>query len=239
VATLVTVYWLCFGVGLAWVLLAGALGAISHGFAGAHGGDSGGLDHDAHVGIGEGNAESDSTGFDAHASGIESSDINSDGHGEAQQHDAVHAGSADHGGSGMPDYNPFSILSIMGTLAGFGAGGLIGSNYPVGMAGTLACGAVGGVLMALALWLIIGKLLYSLHASSEAHVSDMIGLEAEVLTPVEHGMSGEIAYVLDGTRYTAPARLVHEGVALRSSKVRIRKVSENLVYVEEQRKLLA
>lgn len=237
-ATLVTVYWVCFGVGLAWVLLAGALGAISHGFAGAHSGDGGALDHEGQLGLGEGSADSDNAAFDAHAGGIESSDLNSDVHGDAQAHDMGHAGVVSHD-SGMPDYNPFSILSIMGTLAGFGAGGLLGSNYSLSVAATLACGAVGGVLMALALWLIIGKLLYSLHSSSEAHVSDMIGLEAEVLTPVEHGMSGEIAYVLDGTRYTAPARLVHEGVAVRSSKVRIRRVSDNLVYVEEQRKLLS
>ena len=234
-ATLITVYWVCFGVGLAWVLLAGALGAISHGFAGAHSGDSGGLDIDHDAGVDAAHADSS---FDAHSGGIENSDLSSDAHAEGQQHIPSHS-HAPQQGSGMPGYNPFSILSVMGTLAGFGAGGLLGTNYGLGMAGTLACGAVGGVLMALALWLLIGKLLYSLHASSEAHVSDMIGLEAEVLTPVEQGISGEIAYVLDGTRYTAPARLIHEGVALRSSKVRIRRISDNLVYVEEQRKLLA
>jgi hypothetical protein len=139
----------------------------------------------------------------------------------------------------MPDYNPFSLISLMGTLAGFGAGGLLGSNLGLAVVGTLATGAIGGIVMAVALWLLIGKLLYSLHATSEAHVSDMIGLEAEVLTPVEQGMSGEIAYVLDGTRYTAPARLIHDGVATRATKVRIRKVGDNVVYVEEQKKLLA
>jgi len=46
--------------------------------------------------------------------------------------------------------------------------------------------------------------------------------------------SGEIAYMLDGTRYTAPARLLHGGVATKASKVLIRKVGDSLVYVEEQ-----
>jgi hypothetical protein len=229
-ATLVTVYWVCFGVGLAWVLLAGALGAISHGFAGVHGGDGAGLDHAGGLGH--------DGGFDAHAGGLENADMSADHTADASAaHEA--AMGADSGSTGMPDYNPFSLISLMGTIAGFGAGGLLGSNFGLQVAGTLATGAIGGIVMAVALWLLIGKLLYSLHASSEAHVSDMIGLEAEVLTPVEQGVSGEIAYVLDGTRYTAPARLLHEGVASRATKVRIRRIAENVVYVEEPRKLLA
>jgi hypothetical protein len=217
--TLVAIYWVCFGVGLVYVLLAGALGAISHGFAGAHGGDGAGVDHS----------------FD-HSTELHSADMHDSAHSDGSGHDAAVDGGHS---SGMPDYNPFSLLSIMGMLAGFGAGGLIATTYGVDTILSLLIAAGGGLVMAVALWLLIGKLLYSLHSSSEAHVADMIGLEAEVLTPIDPGTSGEIAYVLDGTRYTAPARLVHDGSALRSDKVRIRKVGDNLVYVEIKRKLLA
>ncbi|MDQ3023047.1 MAG: hypothetical protein M3R04_01485 [bacterium] len=220
--SLVAVYWICFGVGLVYVLLAGALGAISHGFAGAHSGDTGSSDHD----------------LDGHGH-IESADLSSDtdntdhsAHGQIAAADAAHD-------SGMPDYNPFSLMGIMGMLSGFGAGGLIAVAYGVGTLASLGIAAFGGLVMAFVLWLLIGKLLYSLHASSEAHVADMIGLEAEVLTPIEPGTSGEIAYVLDGTRFTAPARLIHGGSVGRADKVRIRRVGDNLVYVEEKRKLLS
>lgn len=235
--TLVTVYWVCFGVGLVYVLLAGAMGAISHGFAGAHAGDSGGidLDHEAAVELGDAHTGAEAGHFDAHAGGLESQDLAGDGHHDAPAGHALELATD----SGMPDYNPFSLLSIMGMLAGFGAGGLIASYYGLELLAGLGAAASGALVMALALWLLIGKLLYSLHSSSEAHVADMIGLEAEVLTPVEPGISGEIAYILDGTRYTAPARLVHDGLAGRSEKVRIRKVGDNLVYVEQKRKLLS
>lgn len=230
---LVALYWLCFGVGLVYVLLAGALGAISHGFAGAHGGDHGGFDHSGDQGV--------DGGFDH--------DFDSDHGGELQSLDLDHDATDGHGGggaaglatydSGMPGYNPFSLLSLMGTLCGFGAGGLLATqlNWPLFAGLGLAFG--GALLMGALLWLVIGKLLYSLHASSEAHVADMVGLEAEVITPVEHTMSGEIAYILDGTRYTAPARLLTEGRVAKNEKVRIRRVGPNLVYVEEKRSLLS
>jgi hypothetical protein len=221
---LVTVYWVCFGVGLVYVLLAGALGGLAHGLAGAHSGDAGGIEFDHSLGE------------------IHSADLNS-------ENQSGQGGALDHGGhlpgmggghdTGMPDYNPFSLISLMGALAGFGAAGLIGANYKLPMLAGLGVAAGGALLMAALLWLLIGKLLYSLHSSSEAHVSDMIGLEAEVLTPIDPGTCGEIAYVLDGTRYTAPARLIHEGSVGRADKVRIRKVGSNLVYVEEKRKLLS
>jgi len=185
-STLLIAYWICFGGGLAWVLLAGALGAISHGFAGVH--DTEQADPAARV---------------------------------------VHS-------ERDFRYNPFTLLSLMGTLAGFGGGGLVGANVGLKLLGSVACAVLGAGVAAILLWLIIGKLLYKLHLHSSDHISDMIGLEAEVLTPVEPDSSGEIAYVLDGTRYTAPARLMHSGVAVRSSKVRIRRVGDSLVYVEEQ-----
>jgi len=205
-ATLVTIYWICFGVGLVYVLLAGALGAVSHGLAGVHGGGHSGLEH---------------------------------GHDHAHAGESHTGDNADGRDTGLPAYSPFSVLSLMGTLAGFGAGGLLTISLLRSQPVSLLGAGAGGLIMALLLWLLIGKLLYSLHASSEAHVADMVGLEAEVLTPIEPGHSGEIAYVLEGTRYTAPARLVGEGRAGRSETVRILRVGSNLVYVEQKRKLLA
>jgi membrane protein implicated in regulation of membrane protease activity len=137
------------------------------------------------------------------------------------------------------EYSPLSPLSLMGFLCAFGATGLIATAYSLSTLVGLILAAGGGVVMALVLWLIVGKLLFGMQGSSEAHQADMIGLEAEVLTPVEGEMSGEIAYVLDGVRYTSPARLTHAGIAAKSSTVRIKRITGNVVYVEEKRKILA
>jgi hypothetical protein len=187
---LITIYWICFGFGLVYVLLSGALGAIAHGLAGAH----------------------------------------ADRQGELSSITVERFSRED--GSPVIRYNPWSLLSLMGILSGFGAGGLAGASLKPGLSLSLACGALGALVAGALLWLLVGKLLRRLHVSSESHIADMVGLNAEVLTSIEPGVSGEIAYVLDGTRYTAPACLAHGGVAGKSEKVRILRVTDNLVYVE-------
>lgn len=242
---LLTIYWLCFGVGLVYVLLSGTLGAVSHGLhalGGAdHGGDAGhvGLDHGAEAG---GHAEAHAEGHmgELHDADLSDSDQGAAGH--ASEHAAGHGHPAMHveapEDSGFAHYSPFSPLNVMGFFCAFGAAGLLSSAYHATPYMSLIYAAGGGLGMALILWLLIGKLLYSLQGSSEGHAIDMLGLEAEVLTPVEREMSGEIAYILDGTRYTSPARLLNEGRIEKHETVRIRRVEGNVVYVEPRRKLL-
>jgi membrane protein implicated in regulation of membrane protease activity len=161
------------------------------------------------------------------------------GHGAGAHGGAGHAGhGASHHNEGAMEYNPFSPLSLMGFLCAFGATGLVATALQLSTFVSLALAAGGGVVMALLLWLVIGKLLFGMQGTSEAHQADMIGLEADVLTPMDEGHTGEIAYILDGTRYTAPAKLLHAGAVGKTSKVRIRRISGNVVYVEEKRKLL-
>lgn len=228
---LITLYWVCFGTGLLYVLGAGLLGAFSHGFHVLGGHDAGGA------------ADSGGDLNPGEAGGIEAADLGADSGGlEAQEADGHGAGQPSSGYSGGSnagiDYSPFSPLSVAGTLCGFGAGGLIASGLGLtqglGLLGALG----GGLVSSLLLWLIIGKLLYSLQASSEAHVADLIGLEAEVLTPIEPGATGEVAYILDGTRYTAPARPQGGDSIAQHETVRIRRMQDNVLYVERRRKLL-
>ncbi|MCH7471532.1 NfeD family protein [bacterium] len=231
--TLVTIYWLCFGIGLVYVLVAGTLGAVSQGLEGAGDVDTDfdldtDVDFDADVDVDV------DAGFDAdidHDAGVEAH------HGGSPATEVAH-GTHSYAHA-MPGYNPLSPLSIMGFLCAFGAAGLIATGLQYSFWLGLAIAVGGGLAMGALLWLFIGKFLFGLQGSSEAHVIDMVGLEAEVLTPVEEDICGEIAYVLEGVRYTAPARLLKEGRVGRREKVRIRKVRGNMVYIEEKRKLLA
>lgn len=233
---LLTVYWFCFGAGLLYVLISGALGMVGHGAhaAGGHDGDLGGA---------EGVDQADTLDAASHVpDSIEAADIDSDSTDTSAHPDSSglhgHTGAAQAGHHAGIDYSPFSPLPIAGTICGFGAGGLVaaGQGWPLALSLLGALG--GGAVAALLLWLVVGKLLYAMQGSSEAHVEDMLGLEAEVLTPIEGSTTGEIAYILDGTRYTAPARLLDEGrVGLRET-VRIRRMKDNIVYVERKRKLL-
>lgn len=248
---LVTAYWLCFAIGLIYVIAAGALGALGHG-AGGHGGDAqvdtGGVDVHAEAGTGTAGMESadldngdfgtDTEAGELGAGGMDAGHGLAAGHGAPSHAGAGYDGHAGHHDDGAMEYSPFSPLSLMGFLCAFGATGLIATALQLSTLASLALAVGGGIVMALLLWLVIGKLLFGMQGTSEAHQADMIGLEADVLTPMDEGHTGEIAYILDGMRYTAPAKLLHPGAVGKTSKVRIRRISGNVAYVEEKRKLL-
>lgn len=248
---LTTVYWVTFGFGLVYVLLTGTLGAVSHGIEAlgdtsvdadvSHGIDLD-VDHDVDFDV-----DHDAS-FDA---GLADADLDVDhdfdvgSHGDLDAHldadfAAAQGGGVDERQRSMPKWNPLSPLSIAGFLAAFGGAGLVALGYNLPWLLTLPIAIGCGMVMSILLWLVIGRLMFGMmQSSSEARVIDMIGLEAEVLTPVEHDMAGEIAYILEGTRYTAPARLISAGRIEKRETVRIRKMSGNMVYVEPRRKILS
>ena len=294
-SALMTAYWFCFGFGLVYVLVAGTLGAVSHGMEAASDVDVDhdldfdvdhdvdiDFDHDVDLDI-DHDLDLDldhdvDVDFD-HDIDLDAGHAADLGHGGVTGH-AINAGAMDFDHSlpsadlghntgisldadaaadsdldpdfaaiqgeaqreqkhSLPRWSPFSPLSIAGFLAAFGGTGLLAAGYELPLMLTLPIAIGGGVIMAIVLWLLVGKLLFGMmQGSSEARVIDMLGLEAEVLTPVEKDMSGEIAYILEGTRYTAPARLLEGDRVEKRSKVRICRMKGNMVYVRPQHKLL-
>jgi hypothetical protein len=63
-------------------------------------------------------------------------------------------------------------------------------------------------------------------------VAALVGMEANVITPIPENGVGEIAYVVGGTRYTAPAR-TENGIAVATGRpVKIKRVIGTQFYVE-------
>ncbi|MCB1217359.1 NfeD family protein [bacterium] len=242
------IYWLSFVLGTGYVVFAGLTGLIG-GFD-TDGGDVGldGHDFDAGHSI---ELESHDIGFDAHTLDTGGMELEADHELEFEseaEHEAGH-GVKDHsygenlaGGVGhspdLANFNPFSLVSISSFLAAFGGGGILAAWNGAGMAISLLAALALGAVMAFLFWLIVGKWLFSLQGTSQAREADMIGLEAEVITPLAHDRTGEIAYNLRGSRFTSPARLSSEGEAGRNEKVRIRLKKDNTFYVDKPRKLL-
>ena len=222
-AALLTLYSVCFGVGLLYVLIAGALGM--HGGGGGHGGGDagggGGHDLGGHPGLGAGHA-----GHAGHTSSTAQDE--GDGQPSALQAAQVPATS----------YNPFNLLSIMCFLAAFGGSGLIATALHVPTLFSFPLALLGGLFMAWLFYLLLTRVLLPLQSGSAPGEADMLGLEAEVLTPIEAGHFGEIAYVMQGSRFTAPAKLLRGEHAGRTDKVRIMKVENGVAYVEVRHQLL-
>ncbi len=250
------IYWISFVVGTGYVLFAGVMG-MAGGFD-TEGGDVGVDAHDFDL---------DGHDFDmeGHDFDLDGTDLDMEGHDfeietdldaegiEADTAEYEHAASAhgakdhDYGenmastGGHSPDlanFNPFSLVSISSFLAAFGGGGILSTINGAGLAISILAALAAGTVMAVVFWLVVGKWLFSLQGTSQARDTDMLGMEAEVITPLAHDKTGEIAYNLRGTRFTSPARLNSEGEVGRNEKVRIRMKKDNTVYVERPRKLL-
>jgi membrane protein implicated in regulation of membrane protease activity len=100
-----------------------------------------------------------------------------------------------------------SPVTITMFVTAFGGVGLIATRtlaLPALL--SLPMALASGVILAAVAFYTFSKLFQATEGSSEPRVSELVGLEAEVITPVPSRGLGEIAYVARGSRFTAPAR---------------------------------
>ena len=124
-------------------------------------------------------------------------DVGTGGHAEAGFED-----------TGMPGLSPFSPTTISAFLTAFGAFGLIFSRIEATKSPWISAplAVVGAALIAAAVVTMFGFIFHKTQSSSESHVGTLVGMSATVITPIPPNGVGEIAYVQNGTRYSAPAR---------------------------------
>jgi membrane protein implicated in regulation of membrane protease activity len=135
--------------------------------------------------------------------------------------------------SDMPGVSIFSPTILAAFITAFGGFGLIFSAFPatkpVPISATLsmiAALAVAGVLL-----VFLRSVFSHTQGSSESHISRIAGTEASIVSPIPENGIGEIAYVVGGTRYTAPAR-TENGTAIPNGKlVKITRVVGTQFYV--------
>ena len=103
----------------------------------------------------------------------------------------------------MTPLNPV-VVSIF--LVSFGGTGLATMQLFGWDLGSLGVAAPSGFVMAAVTFAIFEKIFSITQGSSEPGPQEMIGKEAEVITPIPENGLGEIAYTRRGSRFTAPAR---------------------------------
>lgn len=129
----------------------------------------------------------------------------------------VHVDASGHFDVGHP--HPISGTTIATFITGFGAGGVVGHyllQWPFGGGLLLATGS--GLLLAAAAYLVLDLIFSQTQAGSEHTTADAVGREAEVITSIPVGGTGEIAYLIRGQREQAPARSV-DGAAIPHGRV--------------------
>lgn len=144
----------------------------------------------------------------------------------------VEAGADTSDDPGMSIFSPTVIASFVTAFGGFG---LIFSEFPATapaiVSAPLAIG--GGVVVAGIMYFFFGMVFRHTQSSSESHVAALLNTEATVITPISQDGVGEIAYVVGGTRYTAPAR-AEGGLAIGNGQtVKIARVVGTQFYVKK------
>ncbi len=155
-------------------------------------------------------------------------EISHDAHGEL--------GTGGHAESGynMPGFSPFSPTVIASFVTAFGGFGMIFSKIQATKNPWISAplSVISGLVIAAAVFWMFHQLFTKTQSSSESQVSALIGATATIITPIPANGVGEIAYIDNGSRYSAPARVV-TGVALPTGQtVKISKIVGSQFYVE-------
>jgi membrane protein implicated in regulation of membrane protease activity len=144
----------------------------------------------------------------------------------------------DHGGLDLggevklPSLSPVSVSSF---VTAFGAFGLVGEWLSSGSAvWSLGAATIGGFIVALIAHFAFGYFLLGPQGSSEVTMTDLIGAEAEVMTPIPGDSVGEIALVAQGGRITFPAKSATGQPIARNTTVAIERVVGGVAFVRPQ-----
>lgn len=150
------------------------------------------------------------------------------------------AGSSGHAEAGAdasdePGFSIFSPTIIASFITAFGGFGLIFMQFPATSAAIVSAplAIAGGCVVAGVMYVFFSFVFRHTQSSSESHVRALVDTEATVITPIAADGVGEIAYVVGGTRYTAPARVDNAVAVANGQTVKIVRVVGTQFYVKK------
>jgi len=131
-------------------------------------------------------------------------------------------GSFDHG---MIEVSPLSPITIAAFITSFGGVGIVATQlFHVSPEMSLLWATLGGVITGGVVYLLYGRLLVAMQASSEVRQRELTGIVGEVIAPISIGGVGEISYVAKGSRISSPARSAAGQAIPRGALVTIERV---------------
>jgi membrane protein implicated in regulation of membrane protease activity len=136
-------------------------------------------------------------------------------HSPGGEHSAGHSLGGDVGGESMPTISPLSPVTIATFATAFGGTGMVLDR--IGLPGFLSVlgATAGGGMTAAAVFYLFYRVFRVTQSTSGVSARQAIGREAEVIVTIPEKGVGEIAYVLGGRRFNAPAR-TEDGSGLHS-----------------------
>lgn len=146
------------------------------------------------------------------------------------------AAEAEHATADSADVpSPFSPLVIASAIATFGGVGIIG-KVGFGMSdlvSSIVALTFSGLIGA-AIFFGIVRFMYRSQSNSTYSLADLVGNEAEVITPVPEKGIGEIACVINGIRHNLSAKSFYGKEIARGAAVSIRDIQGNVALVTQK-----
>jgi len=132
----------------------------------------------------------------------------------------------------VPSLSPITVACF---VTAFGAFGLIGLGlFDASAKTSLIWAGLGGLSIAVIAHFAFGYFLIAPQGSSEVRLNDILGSQAEVITPIPPDSVGEIAFVAQGGRMTYTAKSAHHRPIPRGTTVIIESVVGGVAVVHPQ-----
>jgi membrane protein implicated in regulation of membrane protease activity len=173
-------------------------------------------------------SDSGGDGHDASAASSHS-DYGVDGTG----HGATHTSSAGSAAFQFPFFSPLALATL---CAGLGAWGLI-AQFGFRLHGdeSLLVAIPAALVTAYLVTWVSWRMVSGSRGTSAIRLAALAGSPAEVITPIPAGGVGEVAALVDGQRYTAPAREADGGAVARGAAVTVVRMVGNTLLVTPHR----
>jgi membrane protein implicated in regulation of membrane protease activity len=173
-------------------------------------------------------SDSGGDGHDASAASSHS-EYGVDGSGHAATHTSSGGGGAFH----FPFFSPLALATLCAALGAWGLIAQFGFRLPGDESLLLAIPAalVTAYLVTWASW----RMVSGSRGTSAIRLAALAGSPAEVITPIPAGGVGEVAALVDGQRYTAPAREADGGALARGTAVTVVRMVGSTLLVKSDR----
>jgi membrane protein implicated in regulation of membrane protease activity len=156
-------------------------------------------------------------------------EIESPGHTEVEVSQMGHEPGTVDSGMHMTPLNPV-VVSIF--LVSFGGTGLASMQLFDWNLASLAVAAPSGFVLAAITFAIFEKIFSATQGSSEPAQQEIVGKDAEVITPIPENGLGEIAFTRRGSRFTAAARSESGAPVAKNAVVTVTRIVGHTHYVK-------
>ncbi len=119
----------------------------------------------------------------------------------------------------FPFFSPLALATLFGSIGAYGLMALrgLGTSETTSLFVAVPAGLATAYLVTYVSWRVVR----SASGSSQVRPSQLVGARAEVLTPIPEGGIGEVAAMVEGQRFNAPAREAAGRAVARGQLVRV------------------